>query len=92
MVSLSSGVYQEVLDGSASFEVHFNAMFHADVPAALTHSLNIGHHYVGLVVVEDCVVPADIGILVGSVGFLLFMLALFKAHTGYLHLLSVSLR
>ena len=62
-------MYQEVLDGTASFEVHFNAMFPADVLAALAHCLNIGHHYVGLVVVEACVVPAVTGILVGFVGF-----------------------
>ena len=30
-------VYQEVLEGISSFEVHFNAMFPADVLAALTH-------------------------------------------------------
>ena len=65
-------MYQEVLDGTASFKVHINAMFPADVLATLTHSLNIGHHYVGIVVVEACVVPSVIGILVGSVGFLLF--------------------
>ena len=53
-------------------KVHINAMFPADVLATLTHSLNIGHHYVGIVVVEACVVPSVIGILVGSVGFLLF--------------------
>ena len=65
-------MYQKVLDGTASFKVHFNAMFLADVLVALTHSLNIGHHYVELVVVKACVVPAVIGILLGSVDFLLF--------------------
>ena len=63
-------VYQEVLDGTASFEKHFSAMFPADVLAAPTHSLNIQHHHGGLV--EACVVPAVTGILVSSVGFLLF--------------------
>ena len=66
------GVYQEVLDGAVSFEMHFNTMFPADVLTALTHSFNIGHHHVGLIVVEVCVVPDVAGILVGSVGILLF--------------------
>ena len=52
--------------------MHFNAMFPADVLAALSHSLNTGHHHVGLVIVEACVVPAVTGTLFGSVGFLLF--------------------
>ena len=58
-------MYQEVLDGTASFEVHFNAMFPSDVLSALPHFLNIGNDYVGLVVVEACVVPAVIGIMDG---------------------------
>ena len=65
-------MYQEVLDGASSFEMHFNAMFPVDVLAALTHPLNIRHHHVGLVIVEAHVVPAVTRILVGSVGFLLF--------------------
>ena len=60
-------VYQEVLDGVASFEVHFNAIFPADVLVALTHSLNIGYHYVRLVVVTACVVLGITRVLVGSI-------------------------
>ena len=48
-------MYQEVLDGVASFEIHFNPMFSADVLAALTHAFDIWAHYVGLVVTA-CVV------------------------------------
>ena len=65
-------MYQEIPDGTASFKVDSNAMFPADGVAAVTHSCNIGHHYLGLDVAESCVVPAVIGILVGSVCFLLF--------------------
>ena len=65
-------MYQEVLDGTAPFEMHFNTMFPADVLAAFTHSFSIGYHHVGLIVVEACVVPDVAGILVGSVGFFLF--------------------
>ena len=55
-------MYQEVLDGTASFEMHFNVMFPVDVLAALTHSLNMGqHHYVGIIVIEACVVPLILG-------------------------------
>ena len=86
------GVYQKVLDGTASVKVHFNAIVPADVLAALNHSLTIGHHYVGLAVVEAHVVLVVIGIFVGSVGFLLLKLALFKAHTEYLHFLCASWR
>ena len=43
------GVHQEVLDGIASFEIHFNPMFSADVSAALTHALDVWDHYVRLV-------------------------------------------
>ena len=86
------GVYQEVLDGTASFEMHFNDMFPADILAALTHSLNTWHHLICLVVVvEACIVPAVTGNLV-LLDFFCLMLALFKAHTGYLHLLSACLR
>ena len=35
------GLYQEVLDGVASFEKHFYPMFPADVFAALTHALDV---------------------------------------------------
>ena len=42
------GVYQGGLDGIASFEVHFNTIFSADVLAVLTHSLYIWYHYVRL--------------------------------------------
>ena len=42
------GVYQEVPDGIASFEIHFNPMFSADVLAAFTQALHIWDHYVGL--------------------------------------------
>ena len=65
-------VYQEVLDGPASFEMYFNTIFPADVLAAFIHSFNIGHHHVGLIFVKACVVPDVTVILVGSVGFLLF--------------------
>ena len=44
------GVHQEVLDGMASFEIHFNPIFSADVFAALTHALDIWDYYVRLVV------------------------------------------
>ena len=66
------GVYQEVLDIAASSEMYFNTMFPSDVLAAFTHSFNIGYQNVGLVAAEICVVPVVAGILVGSVGFLLF--------------------
>ena len=62
-------VHQEVLDGTASFEMHFNTMLPADVLAAFIHAFNTGHHHVGLVVAEACVVPGVTGILGGSVGF-----------------------
>ena len=65
-------MYDEVLDGAASFEMHFKTMFPADVLAAFTHSFNIGHHHVGIIAVEACVVPDVTGILAGSVRFLLF--------------------
>ena len=62
------GVYQEVLDHIASSEMHLNTTFSANVLAAFTHSFNIGHHYVGLVITGICIVPG----VAGSVGFLLF--------------------
>ena len=34
----------------ASFEIHFNPMFSADVLTALTHALDIWDHYIRLVV------------------------------------------
>ena len=64
-------VYQEVLDGIASFEVHFNTMFSADLLAALTHTLNIWDNYVGLVVVTACVVLVITSPLVSSIVVLL---------------------
>ena len=36
-------MYQEVLDGTPSFKMHFNTMFLADVLAAFTHAFNIGN-------------------------------------------------
>ena len=66
------GVYQEVFDGTASSEMHLNTMFSADVLAAFTHSFNIGHYYVGLVIVGIYVVPGVAASWIGSVGFLLF--------------------
>ena len=59
------GVYQEVLDSIASFEIHFNPMFSADVLAALTHTFNIWDNYVGLVTV--CVVLVLARPLVSSI-------------------------
>ena len=44
------GVHKEVLAGIASFEIHFNPMFSADVFVALTHALDVWDHYVRLVV------------------------------------------
>ena len=85
-------VYQEVLDGTAFFEIHFNTMFPADVLVAFTHAFNMGNHYVGLVVLEACVVPSVNEILVASLFFFCLILALFKAHTGYVHLSSACLR
>ena len=58
-------MYQEVLDGVVSFEMHFNPMFSADNLAALTHALDIWDYYVGLVVTASvAVIP--IGPLVSS--------------------------
>ena len=54
------GVYHKVSDGIASFKVHFNAMFPADVLATLTHFFHIRHHYACLVAIEACVVAAVI--------------------------------
>ena len=65
-------VYQKVLEGAAFFEMHFNTMFPANVLAAFTHSFNIGHHHVGLIVVVVCVALDAAGILVWSVDILLF--------------------
>ena len=69
MVSIL-GVYQGVLDGIASFEIHFNPMFSADVLAAFTHALDIWDHNVGLVV-TICVVLVLISPLVSSIPVLL---------------------
>ena len=44
------GVHQEVPDGMASIEIHFNPMFSVDVLAALTHALDIWDHCMRLVV------------------------------------------
>ena len=66
------GVYQEVLDGTATSEMHFNTMFSVDALAAFTHSFNIGHYYVGLVIVWNLCVPGVAASWIGSVGFLLF--------------------
>ena len=44
------GVHQEVPDGMASFEIHFNSMFSADVLAALTLALDIWDYYIRLIV------------------------------------------
>ena len=45
-------MYHEVFDGTASFEMHFNTMFLADVLAGFTHSFNIGYHHVELIVLK----------------------------------------
>ena len=52
-----------------SSEMHLNAMFSADVLAALTQSFNIGYYYVGFVVAGTCDVPGVTGTFVGSVDF-----------------------
>ena len=53
------GVYQEVLDGVASFEIHFHPMFYADGFAALIHALDVWDNYVGLVVTACLVCVFD---------------------------------
>ena len=72
--------------------MHFNTMFPADVLAAFTHPFNIGHHHVGLIVVEAHVVLGFARVLARSVSIHMLNLSLFKAHTGYLYLSSVVLR
>ena len=59
------GVYQEVPDGVASSEIHFNPMFSADVFAAFTHALHRWDCYVGCL--AACVVLVLIGPLFGSI-------------------------
>ena len=53
------GVYQEVLDGVASFEKYFYPMFSADVFAALTHALDVWDNYVGLAITASFVGVID---------------------------------
>ena len=48
-------MYQEVLDGITSFEIHINPMFSANIFAALPHALNVWDNYVWLVVVASFV-------------------------------------
>ena len=53
------GVYQEVLDCTATFEIHLHPMFSADVLAAFTHALYKWDNYVGLVVTASFVGCTD---------------------------------
>ena len=52
-------VYQEVLDGVASFEKHLYPMFSVDVFATLTHALDVWDNYIGLVVTASFVGVID---------------------------------
>ena len=81
------GMYQEVPDGVAPSEIHFNPMFSADVPAAFSQTLHIWDHYVGLF-------AACVGlVLVGPMFvFILNDLVSVQTHGGYLHLLNALLR
>ena len=54
-----SGVYQEVLDCVATFEIHLHPMFSADVLAAFTHALDIWDNYVRLVVTASFIGCTD---------------------------------
>ena len=80
--------YQEVFDGTASFEINFYPMFFADVFAVFTHALYVWYYYVGLF--GTCVTV----LLIPFLFFFLFcvMLALFNAHIRYLHLPNTLLR
>ena len=49
------GVYQEVLYGITSFEIHVNPMFSKNIFAALPHALNVWDNYVWLVVIASFV-------------------------------------
>ena len=46
--SLSFGAIRRAFDGSTSFEVHLYTMFVTGLFKALTHTLVIGYHHVGL--------------------------------------------
>ena len=86
------GSHQEVLDGSASFEVHFHPIFAANLLNALTELTVVRHYYVWLL--DVLLVPELVLLLLSlfGAGFLVFIFILFRAQVGYLHLASALWR
>ena len=83
------GSHQEVLDGSTSFEVHFHPIFAANLLNAFTQPTIVRNYYVRLLdVFVGTRVLAVITVFVWG-WFLRFLLILFRAQVGYLHLVSV---
>ena len=83
------GSHWEVFDCVTSLKVHLHSIFTACFLHTLTDPLVVGDHYVRpLDVIASIIVPFFV--LLAAV--LVFILALFIAHTGYMHFVNASSR
>ena len=73
--------HQEIFDGMSSFKVHLHTMFATDLFEAFTHTLIIGYHHVGPLILVAGTVFGVIVQLLGLSGFASYF-GLFNAHSG----------